>query len=108
MQINHFSVSSSVPRKNCKTDFLCVYLYLNKYICMYIYIYIYIYICVCVCVCVCVRVRVCVCVCISNTFQWSYGLFSRTQISFACKHISYSFGFRCVFIVLELIDMAQK
>ena len=90
MQINHFSVSSSVLRKNCKTDFLCVYLYLNKYICMYIYIY------------------VCVCVCISNTFQWSYGLFSRTQISFACKHISYSFGFRCVFIVLELIDMAQK
>ena len=51
---------------------------------------------------------VCVCVCISNTFQWSYGLFSRTQISFAYKHISYSFGFRCVFIVLELIDMAQK
>ena len=106
MQINHFSVSSSVLRKNCKTDFLCVYLYLNKYICMFIYIYIYIY--VCVCVCVCVRVCVCVCVCISNTFQWSYGLFSRTQISFACKHISYSFGFRCVFIVLELIDMAQK
>ena len=104
MQINHFSVSSSVLRKNCKTDFLCVYLYLNKYICMFIYIYIY----VCVCVCVCVRVCVCVCVCISNTFQWSYGLFSRTQISFACKHISYSFGFRCVFIVLELIDMAQK
>ena len=90
----HFSVSSSVLRKNCKTDFLCVYLYLNKYICMYIYIYIY--------------MCVCVCVCISNTFQWSYGLFSRTQISFAYKHISYSFGFRCVFIVLELIDMAQK
>ena len=69
---------------------------------MYVYIYIYIYKCVCVWVCVCV------CVCISNTFQWSYGLFSRTQISFAYKHISYSFGFRCVFIVLELIDMAQK
>ena len=72
--------------------------------------YIYIYVCVCVCVCVCVHVCVCacVCVCISNTFQWSYGLFSLTQISFACKYISYSFGFRCVFIVLELIDMAQK
>ena len=75
---------------------------------VYIYIYIYIYMCVCVCVCVGVCVSVCVCVCISNTFQWSYGLFSRTQISFAYKHISYSFGFRCVFIVLELIDMAQK
>ena len=60
----HFSVSSSVLRKNCKTDFLCVYLYLNKYICMYIYIYIYIYMCVCVCVCVGVCVSVCVCVCV--------------------------------------------